>query len=116
MTSRVTGIDPRQAFAELSKLAKGATVEAIRERAGDLLEDARDRVPVVTGTLRDSGKVDELADGADVVFSADYATDVHENPDSTGYKFLEGALKATSPDVVDDVGELVADDLGARYG
>ncbi len=67
-----------------------------------ILDDARERVPVRTGELRDSGRVDpleesrgELRTGVSFggVRDVDYAVDVHEDPDQPDRKYLEIAEK-----------------------
>ena len=68
-------------------------IEQLAKKAEDeygkkVLEKAKNNVPVVTGDLKDSG---DYSNGV-VSFDVDYAINVHENPRSEGYKFLERAI------------------------
>ena len=70
-----------------------AAKEALSEAADQVLDNADGKVPVVTGELKNSRTKD--GDETVVVFGYDkeYAPIVHENPNSTGYKFLERAIQ-----------------------
>lgn len=70
---------------------------------GAVVDLAKDYVPVVSGELRDSGGV-RLA-GGDAVgeFTAQYAANVHENPQSEGFGFLERAGDDVAPQIADIV-------------
>lgn len=63
----------------------------------EILEVAKDKCPVDTGNLRDSGYVEKTQNGYTVGFSADYAAIVHEKPDgwqkSGETQFLSKAVK-----------------------
>lgn len=75
------------------KKLNAAAKEALDEAADQVLDNADGKVPVVTGELKNSRTKD--GDDTVVVFGYDkeYAPIVHENPNSTGYKFLEQALQ-----------------------
>ena len=64
----MTDVNP-QALAEVLDAAKEQAVKMAR----DILDESQRLVPVDTGNLRRSGKVVETDDGADVVYTADYA-------------------------------------------
>jgi phage major head subunit gpT-like protein len=66
-------------------------IAATYEAAEDLLDAAKEAVPIVTGELHDSGTVRELDNGGQPVFTAEYAVDVHENAESAGFGFLQNA-------------------------
>lgn len=70
-----------------------AAKEALDEAADQVLDNADEKVPVVTGELKNSRTKD--GNETEVVFGydKDYAPEVHENPNSTGYKFLEQAVQ-----------------------
>jgi hypothetical protein len=78
--------------AALDRFARSAPVKAaVAEKfAKPILEDAKDNLAsmgaVDTGALRDSGRVVEGSDGAEVVFEADYAALVHEGDGSSRNK------------------------------
>lgn len=55
----------------------GAESKSIAE---DILAEAKARCPVETGRLRDSGYIEQTAEGYQVAFSAPYALVVHERP------------------------------------
>ena len=75
------------------KKLNAAAKEALDEAADQVLDNADGKVPVVTGELKNSRTKD--GDDTEVVFGYDkeYAPIVHENPNSTGYKFLEQAIQ-----------------------
>ena len=75
------------------KKLNAAAKEALSEAADQVLDNADTKVPVVTGELKNSRTRD--GDETVVVFGYDkeYAPIVHENPNSTGYKFLEQAIQ-----------------------
>jgi hypothetical protein len=84
---------------ELQKLKKQmeeAAAEAAKEMAQQVLQKAQETVPVKSGALKLSAKAElvrssEREAQAAVAYDAPYAPDVHENPNSTGYKWLENA-------------------------
>ena len=60
-----------------------------------VLQLAKEKVPVDTGRLRDSGHLEETRDGAEAVFDAPYALYVHEmdlHHERGERKYLENAL------------------------
>lgn len=79
MSTAVTGLASIQARlkAELEKVAARAG-RAVADEAGLLVREATERVPVVTGYLRDSVGVSVDGTTATVSYSAPYADDVHE--------------------------------------
>lgn len=89
------------------QVEKGFNI-AIREVALEVLEEAQDRVPVITGFLKNSGEVEKISeDKYAVTFTAPYAIYVHEiprPPSSNGeYKYLRNALRVVvSRDIVVD--------------
>lgn len=68
-----------------------------------VLADSQQRVPVITGELRDSGTVVEGPSGATVAYTADYAGDVHDNPNSSGFGYLQHAVDAKAGEIPDIV-------------
>ena len=78
-------------------------IEATREVAAEMLAAAQERAPVVSGELRDSGRVVDAQDGAQVEFTAEYAAEVHENPESEGFRFLESVIDERSGALPDDI-------------
>jgi hypothetical protein len=87
---------------EAARLQEGVG-DAVADVAAQILAKSQDRVPVVTGELRDSGEVRRDGDTATVRYSADYADDVHENPASEGYRFLESAVQEEASGFADAV-------------
>lgn len=77
------------------------TVKAARDEASEIVKLAQDIVPVVSGELHDSGQEVDTPDGGGATFTADYAVDVHENPESIGYRFLERAADERAGGMVD---------------
>lgn len=65
------------------------TDENMRLAAEELLEDANEECPYDTGYLQSTGMVVKTSQGYEVVYTADYAIYVHENPNGKGYKWLE---------------------------
>jgi len=91
----------------------GSKLEAESTKAAEIaaekvLEVSTQYVPVVTGALRASGKVLKERGQVFVLYTEDYAIDVHENSGSTGYKFLERAMQET------DVKGIITTELGKR--
>jgi hypothetical protein len=82
-------------------------VRAVEAEAQKILKEAQSRVPVDTGQLRDSGRVEMHEDGttikARIVFGTDHAIPVHEDLEakhpSGQAKFLESALNEASSTV-----------------
>ena len=81
----------RQILEEKAKQIEDAVADAI-------LEEALEIVPVDSGELAESGKVE----GGSVIFDAPHAMIVHETH-STGYKFLYRASKSI------DIQEIIRD-------
>lgn len=84
---------------DIADAAEEGTVTAMSV----VVEEAKARAPEVTGALKRSGRaVNE--DGAGVAeFTVQYALNVHENPESEGYRFLESAFDDVAraiPDIV----------------
>lgn len=73
-------------------LQQGAE-EGLRVAAEQVLSIAESNAPIVTGELVSSGFIDLSDSEAAVGFSADHAAMVHENPNSSGFKFLENAIQ-----------------------
>ena len=94
---------------DLTKIADH-TVDAIKlgqERVHFKIANvARARAPFRTGHLRRSG----FSTHKHIAFGADYAATIHENPNSSGYKFLESAIKDASSAYADDVAKAASTD------
>ncbi len=73
------------------EIISGAIINQIKA-AEELLNDANEIVPVVTGNLKDSGRVESNGNSVKVIYDADYAMYVHENPNGRGYKWLENTM------------------------
>jgi len=78
----VTGFGVTMAkFLGYRKFLGEAWEDAVEETANEILEDARTRVPVETGKLRDSGYIRKSGSGVDVEFvigfTVPYASYVH---------------------------------------
>jgi hypothetical protein len=82
----------RKAAEEIGANAKAA-VEAEAQR---ILEEAKKRVPVDTGELRDSGRVVTVESGNTVTsrieFTAEHAAHVHEDPDAQHDTTVSGSF------------------------
>ena len=65
-------------------------MENAKEVAEEYLNDCD--VPVITGKLKDSGRIEKISNGYEVIWDAEYAEYVHENPNSKGFKWSEKAL------------------------
>ena len=73
-------------------MSESTPLELKYEAAQSVLEQAREMVPVDTGSLRDSGKIEQTENGYRVIFGTgknrktdkpiDYATIVHEDYDA----------------------------------
>ena len=72
-------------------------IETVSGEVGkDILDLAKEKCPVVTGNLRDSGYLETNKNGFKVGFSAPYASVVHEKPTNT--QFLTVAVKEVCGD------------------
>lgn len=80
-------------FAKIKSSMPQALHRALFEEANDIMADSRSNyVPVVSGRLRDSGKVVPVDDGVELVYDTPYAKKVHEAPPEVGQgknKYLE---------------------------
>ena len=81
-----------------------------------VLQLAKEKVPVDTGRLRDSGHLEETRDGARVVFDAPYALYVHEmdlHHERGERKYLENALmeQAGSGEMLQAVEDSIREEL-----
>lgn len=91
-------------YEQLAKEIISEAQDKVMEAAQQLLEDANREVPVQTGNLKASGTVVKTPNGAEVVYDAEYAIFVHENPDGRGYKWLERTLDANIQKYEDIIG------------
>jgi len=98
--AEVTG---RQAYFEACKRIRDDGLAAIKgvniDQAQRVLEDARKRVPVKTGALRDSGRLSKTKTGANITFGgkgAPYAVYVHNLPNrhESGQSFFLTSAQA----------------------
>lgn len=87
----------------LSELLDQAN-ENIKKAAKECLEDTQKVVPVDTGNLKSTGKVVETSEGIAIVYDADYALEVHENPEGRGYKFVERTVNQNMPKYMKIIG------------
>lgn len=87
---------------------KEQVVEKLNSGAKIILDDSQSLVPVLSGNLKSSGKVNRLKNGAEIEYTAPYAVDVHENlsvPHDDGQaKFLEQPFVNRVKDVCDSFG------------
>jgi hypothetical protein len=67
-----------------------------------LLSESQKVCPVKTGHLKSTGKVEVKENEVIVEYTADYAIDVHENPKSKGYKWLETTADNLKNELVQD--------------
>lgn len=84
--------DMQQRIAALEAVPEQARHEA-QQVGADILAEAQLMVPVASGALRDSGKLQSTDQGFEVVFEANYSAKIHEDltlQHSNGQaKFLE---------------------------
>jgi len=81
---------------KMNKLVSNIEVAASKavDAAGNkLLDLSQAVVPVITGNLKSTGKVDTQELTTEVSYDANYAVKVHENPNSSHPKYLEEPLK-----------------------
>jgi len=81
----------------LKKTMREVAQRSAEQAAQKALEESSAIVPVQSGRLRDSGNarlvsVTNLGAQSSVYYTAPYAPNVHENGNSTGYKWLERAV------------------------
>ena len=73
----------------IAELLKEEVQDNIKEAAKECLRDINNVIPVDSGELKASGKIEETADGISVIYDAEHAIYVHEIPTHSGYKFME---------------------------
>jgi hypothetical protein len=78
---------------ELLKKVDETASKAVDAAGNKLLDLSQAVVPVITGNLKSTGKVKTKELTTEVSYDADYATKVHENPNSSHPKYLENPLK-----------------------
>ncbi len=105
----------------------GATARALeagaravsQKTAQKVVKDAQGKAPVKTGHLRDSARVVATANGAEVIFEADYAPQIengHMDADGRfvgGQHFLANSL-AANQETLEQNGESLLGELGAK--
>lgn len=79
--------------------------KSLVDQAEAMLVRARELAPEKTGRLKASMKNVPIEDGSRLEVGVPYAADVHENPSSTGHKFLENAVKELSAGFADRVAD-----------
>lgn len=92
-------------FEELAKEIVAEAKKNMKTAAEELLHDANNVVPVATGALKASGKVQTTTDGVEVVYDEDYALYVHESPDGKGFKWLERTLVSDIDKYIDIIAD-----------
>lgn len=90
----------------------------LEQLAFEVLKEAKEKVPVDTGFLQSSGKVEDKGDAFRVVFEAKYAQAVHEDltvehPNGQA-KFLENAVEVVIQK--DRVRRAIANQAGGLFG
>lgn len=111
ITIEVKGLrEVQRRLAEISRTISGNLQESLRAEGELIMTVAKQRTPVMTGTLRGSGHVQDVRDGIRLSFggpAADYAVYVHERLDThhpNGQaKFLESACLEAIPSLPDRV-------------
>jgi len=68
-------------------------LDTMSKTVNAVVADAKKNVPVISGSLQKSIHSSKTKDGFTVTVDAPYGLAVHENPNSSGYKFLELAMK-----------------------
>ncbi|AWY04679.1 hypothetical protein PBI_EBERT_10 [Gordonia phage Ebert] len=94
-----------------------AAAEGVRRGAELILDEAKQRAPVLTGELRESGTVQDLgADSARVAFTVPWARRQHnvdyDHPRGGERDFLENAQEHVRPQIE----QLVAAEIRQRLG
>ncbi len=120
MPVKLRGLDEMKAnLKKVGPNARAQVVAAVEAEANRMLEEAKARVPVETGALRDSGTVTMVETGSTVkaVISfgndeVDYAVEVHENLDAHHEhggqaKFLESVLDEGARQVLPNLAKQV---------
>ena len=79
-------------MSDVNAVLEQAAAAAIEVVAREVFEYAQQNVPVSSGNLKNSGSLSLEDARALIAYTAGYASNVHENPNSRGYKFLEQAM------------------------
>ena len=102
--SGVTGIDTlNRNMSALPAKTKGGLRKGMRKSMSSILEEARANAPRQTGELQDSGRLVESRDGISAEFSAQHAAAVHEDPRSSGHKFMSKVLQRRQATLIDEI-------------
>lgn len=90
----------------MEKLTDGlplALEKSIQANIGIVVDKAKENAPVVTGELRRSIGKKPVDTGSKIVATADHATKVHEDQNSTGFKFMNRAVEETRDELVERI-------------
>lgn len=108
----------------LAATAHAAIGRALYQEGETIIKEAKERVPVDTGTLKNSGFVEPPVSAGNTVrvtvgfggAAAEYAAIVHEDLEAHhtvgGPKYLESVLHEHAPGFADRIGAQVAQELG----
>lgn len=89
---------------DVKLIVQGLTMRSMKI-ALKILDVSRTKVPVDTGFLKSSGKINQIKDGFEIVYNADYAIYVHEDidakhPNGGQAKYLEEAYYEVMSQVI----------------
>lgn len=103
--------DMRKRMRARGNAASQALDKATVAELGAVMNAAQQTVPVITGRLRSSAFIrkDRSTGRTDISFGYDapYATNVHENPFSRGYKWVERAWQKVRSGMLGRIGAQV---------
>jgi len=95
---------------KISKQAERNLEQSITEGSHVILDRSNELVPVATGELKDSGKVEKPSRlESEVTYDADYAIHVHEDLEAFHphgqAKFLQTAISEKSKEIIHKINE-----------
>ena len=116
MGFQLSGLNEMRAKIDALKAEFTQQVEvAVEAEATRLLEIAKEKCPIETGELRDSGKVAMSRDGgrttAEISFNTPYAAEVHENLEAHHAVGQSKFLESTMMENATESGKRIADHI-----
>lgn len=101
-------------FSPHAHIVTDLTREALKEHVDAVFQRSQEEVPVATGALKASGRVEETSEGFAIVYDAPYARAVHFDPEPGGQRFLSDPAYAAVGRLNRDVSDAVNQALRAK--
>lgn len=125
MALRLNFTEVKRSLSRLAELDQAKVKQRAGVAGGNvLIRTAKPKAPWVTGTLRRSGTVEALPDGARAGFGTEYARRVHygfigqdslgRNYNQAAQPYLEDALQESQGEVLAEMGDVAKQEITKR--